>query len=410
MKKYFDGQVSAGFMSIYASRTIARISVAMLGLFLPIFLYQLFDRDIRLVAIYYMIDRFVYLIFLPWGTKLALNKIGIKASMVVSTFWIILYYLLFYITNRLVSGEAVIGSLEDSRMIALFFVLSIFILNARRLLYWVPYHTDFAKFTDNKNRVRQTSLLEASTMFLKAIMPVFAGWIIAVSSYNVLFIFGMLILFASAVPLVNIPNTNERFNWSFVRSVREFFSKKRREMVIAYAGDGAEYVINIIVWPIFIFELLRGNYFQVGALSSLIVIASIFLQFIVGRFGDRGRRDKIIRVGIVFYSIGWIIKIFIQTAFQIFVASTYHNLARIFVRAPFDALYYEEAADEGHFVDEYTVVREMAVNAGGVLAFLAVFLIAPVIGIQWTFMVGAIAALFMNFLIPKKTDKVLEMS
>ncbi len=405
MRKYFDGKVSAGFMSIYTSRTIGRISLAMMGLFLPIFLFQLFDGNIRTVMIYYIIDRMLYVLLLPFGAKLALNKIGIKRSMIVSTLWIVLYFVVFYLANKWFMLENDLPSgLSHFQAAALFFSFSLFFLNARRLIYWVPFHTDFAKFTDKKNRVRQLCLLEASLMFLKAVMPVIAGWIIFTFDYNVLFVLSIIIYFASAVPLVAMPATDEKFSWNYKKTLKEIFSKKRRSTVLAYFGDGIEYIINIVIWPIFLFELLQGNHLQVGALSSLIVLVSIALQFTVGRFGDAGKRDKILRVGIIFYSIGWLIKIFIQTAFQIFVVSTYHNIARIFTRAPFDALYYEKAADEGHFVDEYTVVREMALNFGSAVGFFLVMLIAPKLGIQWTFILGAISTLFMNFLIPKVKD------
>ncbi|MBD3248108.1 hypothetical protein GF382_02355 [Candidatus Falkowbacteria bacterium] len=406
MKKYFDGHVSAGFMSIYTSRTIARISMAMMGLFLPIFLYQLFDKNIKVVMIYYIIDRMIYILLLPLGAKYALNKSGIKPAMIWSTAWIIIYYLVFYVANKwLLLGDLPYG-LSSGQVVGTFFFLSIFLLNMRRLLYWVPFHTDLAKFTDAKNRVRQLCLLEASMMFLKAIMPVVAGWIIFTFDYNILFVFSIIIYFASAMPLIAMPKTDERFSWGYFKTIKELFSKKRRKMVLANFGDGIEYIINIVIWPIFIFELLNGNYFQIGFLSSVIVVASIMLQFLVGRLGDGGKRDKILRAGIMFYSIGWVVKIFIQTAFQIFVVSTYHNLARIFTRAPFDALYYEKAADEGHFVDEYTVIREMALNFGSAVAFLLVMLIAPSLGMQWTFILGAIAALFMNFLISDGKEKI----
>ena len=44
--------------------------------------------------------------------------------------------------------------------------------------------------------------------------------------------------------------------------------------------------------------------------------------------------------------------------------STYHN-CRVFAKTPFDALNYDIAADHGHYVDEYTVIREMAIAIGG---------------------------------------------
>ena len=68
-------------------------------------------------------------------------------------------------------------------------------------------------------------------------------------------------------------------------------------------------------------QVLEGNYFQVGLLSSVIVAVTIVLQLLVGKFADKGNKKKMIHYGSIFYAIGWIVKIFIATAFQIFIVS-----------------------------------------------------------------------------------------
>ena len=83
----------------------------------------------------------------------------------------------------------------------------------------------------------------------------------------------------------------------------------------------------------------------------MIVAVTIILQLTVGRLADKFSKRKMIKWGNVIYASGWVAKIFIGTAFQIFIVSTYHNLAKIFSRTPFDALTYEKAADQGHYVD-----------------------------------------------------------
>jgi len=163
-------------------------------------------------------------------------------------------------------------------------------------------------------------------------------------------------------------------------------------------ADGAEQIVGIVIWPIFIWELLSGDLFKVGAISSLIVAVSIILQLVIGKYTDKMNKNKLLRFGSIFYSLGWIVKIFIATSFQIFITSTYHNLARIFIRTPFDVLTYEKAADSGHYVDEFTVIHEIAMNLGKVLMLILVLVVSLFFGIQWTFILAALAALFFNFL------------
>jgi MFS family permease len=269
-------------------------------------------------------------------------------------------------------------------------------------MYWLPLHTDMAKFTSKSDRGRQVSLVSATVLVLGAVMPIVAGWILTVHSYDMLFLIAIVVYFTALLPLIFLPRTEEHFSWGYFETWRQFFSQGKRRLVLAYTGNGAEEAVNVIIWPIFIWELLEGNYFEVGAISSLVVAVSVVLQLSVGRFIDTKDKQKIMRWGNLFYAAGWIAKVFIATAFQIFVVSTYHNFAKIFARAPFDALMYEKAADQGHYVDEFTVLHEIAFQFGKSLMLIFALAVVPFLGITWTFVLAALASLAMNFLADQK--------
>ncbi|MDD5528360.1 MAG: hypothetical protein PHO56_05355 [Patescibacteria group bacterium] len=401
---YLSSRVSGGLVSIYSSRIILSIASALTGLFLPIFLFELFDLKLSYTLIYFLVDYAIYGALVAFGAKFSLNKIGIKAAIIVSTVWGSVYYLVFYfMTGSNGKIEAALGM--DHNKILILLGLSIFFINLQRLMYWVPVHTEMTKFTDRANRSRQLSLLEATSIAFNAVVPAFAGWILIAYGYNILFIITIFISFLSIVPLFSLPPTKEEFSWTYWETWKEFFSKKRRKTVLAFMGDGAENVVSGIVWPIFIWQILRGNYLSVGAISSAIVLSTIILELFIGKFADSGKRDKILHWGTFLYALGWFIKIFIDTAFQIFVVSTYHNLTRLFTRTPFDAMTYERAADQGHYVDEYTVVHEMALMAGRILIIIAMLILVPVFGIGLTFVLAAFSTLMMNLLIDDKTVK-----
>ncbi len=403
MKKYFSDKVSSGFLSIYSSRIIARIGGGLIGLFFPIFMYQLFDFNINYLILYYLIDYSIFATFTVAGAKLALNKLGIKKSIIVSTIWIVaFYYIFFLIDKNTIGGDWLYNN--NRSLIFFLLMLSIIVLNFRRWMFWVPLHTDLIEFTKGKDRAKELSFLEATAMLTGMFLPILSGWVITNYNYEILFALAMVLFFASAIPLFRLPETKEKFSWGYKRTFKELFSKKRRKMVIAIAGDGAENMIGTIMWPVFMWELLKGNYMELGIISSLIVIVSIILQLTVGKLVDLHpkKEKKLLRIGTVLYALGWIVKIFISTSFQVFVVSAYHNLAKIFTRAPFDTLTYERAADQGHFVDEYTVVRELALSMGRLITMVFLLIFVPIVGIKWSFILGAIATLLMNFLTEDK--------
>ncbi len=63
---------------------------------------------------------------------------------------------------------------------------------------------------------------------------------------------------------------------------------------------------------------------------------------------------------------------------------------------------YEIAADQEHYVDEYTVLREMSIQFGRVFTILLVLFLSLFLSLQWIFILAATAALFFNLL--KKKD------
>ena len=391
--KYFSEKISKGFISIYSSRVIIRIAASLMGLFLPIFLYELFNYNVEYVIYYYMTGYILYMFFVAGGVKF-LNKIGLRRSIKISIIWLALFYFCFYFLDRLsLDFYAKINSPAF-----LILISSILLLTLHRIMYWTPLHTDIAKFTNKKNRGRELSLLESTTVFLTAVMPLIAGWIIWQYSYEILFLIAIVIYLFSILPLLYLPRTKEKFSWSYFETWKEFFSKKRRGVVLAFMNDGAENAFTIIIWPIFIFKLLEGNYFEAGLITSLVVFVTVILQLIVGKNLDIKDKKNILKHGTWFYSLGWVIKIFISSAFHIFIVSTYHSLSRIFTRTPFDSLVYEKAADQGHFVDEFTVIHEMAIGLGRIVILSLVLLLLPYIGLKWTFIFAALTTLGMNFM------------
>jgi len=358
-------------------------------------LYEIFDFNFRFVVYYYLIAHFLYATIVGFGAKY-LNKVGLRRSLRISIFIGASYYFIFFLLDKAMRDQGLI--LEKSTQIYFLAAISIIILTLDRMFYWIPLHTDLAKFTNKSNRAKQLSLIEATTVALGAICPIIAGWILMHYHYDVLFIIAIVIYLSSLIPFMTLPRTRENFSWTYLQTWKEFLSKKRRKAVLAFAGDGAENVVGVMIWPIFIWKLLNGNFFEVGAISSLIVVVTVILQLFIGKFSDLSNKKKMLNIGSIFYAIGWIIKIFISTAFHIFIVATYHNVANIFARTPFNTMTYEKAADQGHYVDEYTVIHEMAVQYGKALMLGFVLFLTLFFSIEWTFILAALASLAMNFL------------
>jgi len=57
------------------------------------------------------------------------------------------------------------------------------------------------------------------------------------------------------------------------------------------------------------------------------------------------------------------------------------------------------AADQGHYVDEYTVIKEMAVQFGRIIMISVVILLLYLsFALQWVFILAALASLAFNLI------------
>jgi len=372
-----------GFWGLYFGRSIFIISSGLLTIFLPIFLYEIFSRNFQYVILFYLLGSLAYGTLVAFGAQF-LNRFGFKKALMLATVWGAAFYISLF-------------SIEKFGLTQILIPITFLSLLLFRIFYWVPYHTDFAKFTDKKSRGKQVSVMFATITLFGSFGPIVAGWVINNYGFATLFLISTTLFVFAAAPFSIVPKTREKFTWKYKQAWSHLVSRKNRHIVLGLMANGAENTIGLIVWPIFIFLLLDGNYLEVGALSSFIIAGTIIFQLFAGKYLDKmTQKEKMLKIGSIFTSLGWVLKIFVATAFHIFAAGLYHSLTRILTRTSIETMFYELAADSGHYVDEYTVLREMAINMGNVIALLLVILVSLYLPIQWTFIVAATAAILLN--------------
>jgi hypothetical protein len=71
------------------------------------------------------------------------------------------------------------------------------------------------------------------------------------------------------------------------------------------------------------------------------------------------------------------------------------------MRTPYSALVYEKSADSGHYVDEYSTLREMYNQAGRIILILMVLVLLNYLSLNFIFLLAAVASLLFN-LLPKQ--------
>ena len=92
--------LSKDIIFLWSSQLIWQFSAGMMGVFLPIFLFSFFEKNLEKVFFFYIFVFFVSALFLPLGAKIGLNFLGIKKSLIFSIPLLSFYYFCFYLLDK----------------------------------------------------------------------------------------------------------------------------------------------------------------------------------------------------------------------------------------------------------------------------------------------------------------------
>jgi MFS family permease len=378
--------------ALASNRLLGFIASSLIGGFLAIFLYEFFGFSVQAVLLWYAINFAIKLPFLVIGAKI-FSRTGLTFSMIIGVVGTLLFYWMFYLLDGtlvfnpyFLMGIAIFGSMIES------------------VFYWSPFNIDLAKFTSKKHRGKQIGFFYATQRLLGVIAPIIAGWIIANYSHQLNFFLGLMIAGASIIPLIFVPKFEVAYEFSFLKSFRELFSKRFRPMTISMMASGAENIVGVVIWPIFIYGIFSGDYLNIGAFTAVIIVIGLVFEVFIGKETDKYSAKKLLKIGSGVYALGWVFKGLAQTVMSVFAASTFHSFGSIMLRTPLDTLMYEQAADSGHYIDEYTVLREIALTIGRLFMLLFLVFVTGVFSVSASFFVAAIISLGINQLAKYHTE------
>jgi MFS family permease len=376
-------KLSKSLRSLYFHKVIRDVSTGLVGMFGPIFIYVL-SGSLEFALIFYGAMNVLYIIIVPAWARLLQYK-SMHIFMIIGTVSLIIYDLGYYFLDG-------VGRISWPLIIILIIALTI-----TKLFYWAPYHIDFTRFVNKHHRGRQLSYLAILVSLVGIVLPIVGAFIITKFGFQALFVIGIIILVISIFPLLFVPRVREKYSFKYFETFKQFFDGEHIKTNLAYMADGFQGNIGGLIWPIFIFMILKGEYMQVGLISAAVVLVSCVLRFFVGEATDKFDKQKLMKTGSILFSIGWLFKAIVYSGLHIFVVGIFHDFSAILMRTPFNALVYEIAADEGHYVDEFTIMREIALNFGRILMkIVALALLFTGVSIVWIFVIGAGVSLLIN--------------
>lgn len=380
--QYFRYLVRRDITKLYLAISIRNLALGMVLLFEPIYIYLSFEKSLPLTILFFALIYGFYGFLAPFGGKF-MAKIGPTKSILVSLFFYFGYYLSLFLFP----------------VSAWFIPLSIFLAVAATLLFWPAFHTDFARFSSTKGRGGDVGRLNVIRILPLIVSPIFGGWVLALFGYPVLFTVVLAVLLASIIPLFYARETHEVYTDSYKGAWKRAWKKENIGTSIAFIANGLEVTVSSLFWPLFLFSLAITFEFM-GAIASFALVISTLFMLYVGRVSDTQERPWLLNVGALWTGISWIIKFFVGTTFDAFLAHTLYRISRSAAGVPFQTFFYEKAAGKGEEADEFIVNREIVVNVSRfVLLLLAalLFWVFPSLSVNAMFFGAAVFSLGFMF-------------
>ena len=360
-------------------RFIFRFAFAGANIFAWIFIFQYFylvepsiGMGLARTALLYALSHTVTCLATPYAARLLRSgsrRMCIAAIVIAASSFTVL-------------GAAFAGFWGASYTSAALTVFSIG-LGFYRALYWIPYELEVE--ATGKGRAR------LFVEFLVALAPLLAGlWIVTTALGPIPLLYaGAGLMLLSALPLLYVPDIYEKFSWGYRETFGHFVAPANRAVVRHAVLDGIAGAGLLHFWPLALFLITGWSYGMLGVILTLTFFISITARSFVRRSIRRSGLHASGILKVLFAVTPWAFRALVGTPLgAILVDSYFHTTAPR--RFGVDPQAFEQAADAGSYVDEYTALKEMGLAVGRIFLCL--------VGTLAAFMVSLPAAFIAIFI------------
>jgi MFS family permease len=346
LHKIFNKELS----ELYASYTIRAFALALISIFIPVYLLKL-GYPLSEVFLFYLLFDVFGLAMMFLATKLV-EKIGLKHCMVLSSFLTIAMLLLLF-------------GLKNFQ-IPLFIISIVFMIGS--MFYWIPFHLDFCKSSDKKERGMEYAIVSSISSVFVATAPFVGALIINKYGFSPLYIIGCVLIFVAMIPLFFTKDLKEKHKLNFKNFLKSH--KKYAKYLIAESTLSRS---ALVVWPIYIYLTLE-SVMSLGIIQTAMRFILAAIPLFIGPLIDRSKNLFVLKIGAYGNSVTFLIRGFLTTFFQIFVLNLFAGVFMAFRDTGFFVTFYNKANKVGAI--RLVMLREFYLRIGRGGLMLILFILA----------------------------------
>lgn len=368
---------------IYWAMSLKTMALSFIGLFVPIYMYNLGYSPFTIFLYYGMVFLFKG-IAEEFFARLII-KIGPKHGFIYS-FPILFTYLFMILT------------LPDYKWNI--FLLA-FISGCGLALSWLSYHIDFSKARKNDKSSKSLSQIQALLTITGAIAPFIGGFVATRFGMDKALILSMATLIIAGIPLLKTrePHIPAKIN------MKKIDIKKIKGDIIGSVGLSVNNSALYEIWPFFIF-LVVGSYENVGSLESIALLLTVFTTIYLGRKINKDNRHKFLNRGAEINGSLFLMRSAANSIFHIFFLNVAQSIFAPFLRIPFFSELYMHTDEEARV--EYLLVTERSMDYGRMSLFFILTVFSIFVSLRATLVIGillgGIGSLMTAYIRPAKDE------
>jgi YQGE family putative transporter len=331
-----------------------------ISIFIPIYLLEM-GYQLNEVC-YYLIFWVLCLILTTFAALKLAGRYGVKHIITLSVPLTIAFFVCLYFIEDLI---AQIGGIPTIALLAV-------VKSLAAAFYFMGFHLDFARFSEKEKGAAQLGAINATSTIITILGPLLGALIITASGYQSLFIFVMIVLLFSIIPMFFSEEFHERFDFR----ITELAKTVGKHNSWPFFAEGVRFMAAAYFWPILFFFTIKAlsSIGLVYSISKFLVAALTF--YIGGRLSDLNKK-KILRLGGYIHSLTLMVRTVLKTVFAIAVVQGFGGISYALINLPFQSIFYRNSKKIG--IAYMTYFRELYMNIGRlcsilVLLFLLMFI------------------------------------
>ncbi len=370
---YLHHTLKKELSALYVNTMLRGFAAGMMGLFTPLYFYKL-GFSVSEILFFLVVSYLIFALFVIPGAHFTV-RMGHEKTIAWSTPLLLVYFLILY---YLPGNHAL-------------FLLAALVLGVHNGIYWVAYHSEFARFADHNSVGEEIGYLKVFITIISVIAPALAGIFIESWGFPMLFFISTILIVLSVIPVLATPEKWTSGTVSSFRILQMFKAPKLRKDLVGMLATGEDSIAST-VWPIYIY-LIIPSYRDLGILTALTIFLGLVIFLWIGKLANLGNRGFLIKRMTGFLTFSWLFRMFAFTPLTILASDTIYKLSANSLSIPLTTLVYLRPKRQQ--LIEYTAFWMGSLALGKALAALAAIIILLFTdNLAYTFLLAALISLF----------------